>query len=502
MAFLPGFEHDLFVSYCHVDNLGHDPWVERFQEYLEISLARRIGRIGVAKIWRDKRLDGGQLFDITIKSAIESSGLFLAMTSSGYLESEYCRQELQSFHGKASGEKFGLHIGDRSRIFNVLLSPIPHSRWPAEYGRISGFPFHDAGEDAEFGDPLDPDVDKQRFREQLTALANSLFKMLTAFKEKAGEDAGAPASSSEAPAGRGAPIFIADVADSLRPVRKRLITELQRKGVTIESGVPPPYEAAPHEHRVRAVARGAMLSVHLLDAIPGREILGEPGSSYPQRQLDLARGEAKTQLIWVPKALDASQIEDETYRDFLTQLEHGERSGAHYDFVRGVSTALAPQILERLEQLQPEPHPAEGSGSAILVDTHLKDQLYAFEIGRFLLENNVQPYINPQEDDPNKNLDTFEARLGQVSSLAIIYGEVSESWVRHRLGVALQLSILRNLPLKSFAVVMVPPEKQKQTTNFSLGPVAVRMIDNSRSPAVDRSALAPLFLSERAGGGR
>src|SRR5690348_10745552 len=102
MAYLAPFEYDLFISYSHVDNLGDDAWVKRFHEALEIALAQRIGRLGLVKIWHDKWLDGDQLFDDTIRTAITRTAVFLAVTSSGYLASDYCNLELRTFHAKAA----------------------------------------------------------------------------------------------------------------------------------------------------------------------------------------------------------------------------------------------------------------------------------------------------------------------------------------------------------------------------------------------------------------
>ena len=146
MGYLPGYQHDIFISYAHVDNVAanEEPgWVTRFREHLDVQLSKRVGRIGAVKIWQDPSLEGSQLFDKTIEDAINSSGLFIALTSSGYLASEYCQQEVRWFHRKAGGESPGLVVGDRSRFFNVLLNNVPFTEWPAEFGRTSGFPFPD-----------------------------------------------------------------------------------------------------------------------------------------------------------------------------------------------------------------------------------------------------------------------------------------------------------------------------------------------------------------------
>src|SRR5262245_16281042 len=111
MAYLPGFEHDIFISYSHVDDL--DGWVEVFQKQLEVELSRLVGRMNLVRVWRDKRrLQGNQLFDQTIQNAINSSALFIALTSNGYFASHYCRKELLWFREKNS---IAMSVGDRLR---------------------------------------------------------------------------------------------------------------------------------------------------------------------------------------------------------------------------------------------------------------------------------------------------------------------------------------------------------------------------------------------------
>jgi len=145
MTSLSGLKFDVFISYAHVDNLtaevGPEGWITRFHQYLEVQLWKRFGRRESVSIWRDRALDGNQLFDGTIRDRIENSALFLAITSSGYLASDYCREELQCFYEKAQREPWGLVVGDRLRIFNVLLNNIPSEKWPMEFGRSTGYSY-------------------------------------------------------------------------------------------------------------------------------------------------------------------------------------------------------------------------------------------------------------------------------------------------------------------------------------------------------------------------
>ena len=353
MGYLPGFQHDIFISYAHVDNAAVDAangWVTQFREHLDLQMSKRVGRMGAVKIWQDPTLEGSQLFDKTIEDAINSSAIFIALNSSGYLASDYCKQELRLFEAKAGKEPSGLAVGDRLRIFNVLLNNIPFSEWPTEFGRTSGFPFHDAESPDDFGYPADPQ--EKPFQLQMRKLVEAVYRTLCAMKESlpaaAPSVASAPVTASPAagasaaaPSSDAFTVFLADTADSLRTLRRRVTAELQSKGIRVIADVPPPYEAAAHEERAIAAISGAHLAVHLLDTFPGREIEDAEEKSYAQRQVELSIEHARSQFIWVPKALDLAALEDGTYKEFLDRLENGERSEATYKFLRGLRRVAA-----------------------------------------------------------------------------------------------------------------------------------------------------------------
>src|SRR5262245_59862635 len=177
MAYLPGFEHDIFISYAHVDN--QDGWVEVFEKRLGMELSRLLGRMDWAKVWQDRRkLGPNHLFDQTIQNAIDTSGLFVALMSKGYLKSDYCHDELRWFRYKNAS---ALSAGDRLRRFNVLLANIHHSEWPEEFHGTSGQVFHDAERDDEIGYP--PNVNDRRFTTQMRQLSEAIHATLEEFKK-------------------------------------------------------------------------------------------------------------------------------------------------------------------------------------------------------------------------------------------------------------------------------------------------------------------------------
>ena len=127
MAYLKSFDHDVFISYAHFDNVpdreGDKGWVEQFAQQLSIRLLKRFGE--PVDIWRDPALKRSQLFDRVIEKAVQGSGVMISLITNRYLHSEYCQQEIKWFCDKAEQEPCGLIVDDYVRVFPVLLYNIP-----------------------------------------------------------------------------------------------------------------------------------------------------------------------------------------------------------------------------------------------------------------------------------------------------------------------------------------------------------------------------------------
>jgi len=500
MAWVSGFEHDVFISYARVDNATAegDPqqgWVSQFQRHLNVALCKKIGLLDKLKIWRDTReIQGNQLFDKTIQDAVQGAAVFVALDSHGYQASEYCRRELEWFYKKAQKDAAGLAAGDGYRIFHLLLNNVRQAEWPQEVGRTSGFPFHDALEPDRDGEPNEPS--SEIFRTRVRSLAEAIHTTLSRLKDR---PATVDAPPSEKPARFS--IYLADTSDTLSGIRKRVLNELKPSiDLKVITNVPPPFDGAGHDQRVRCEVEAADLSVHLLDGYRGREIVDQEGSSYPQRQVELALAHGKSQLIWTPQSLSRESIEDEGYAAFLEKLENGPRERSTYDFQRDAPSAITRQILAKVEELKTRSQSAAGlPAEAALLDTHWKDQLYALELGQYLIKHKVRPYIDPQEDDPSTNLDFFTRRLKQVGILILFYGAVAEEWVRARLAVTLQIAIAEQCPLRACGVYVAPPQKSGAGGRLSLPLVPVEWMDHTGG--FNSSAIDQLLVRARATGG-
>jgi hypothetical protein len=492
MAFIPDYTYDIFISYAHVDNIAFpgqtDGWIEQFYKNLNLMLAKRFGRLDIVKIWWDnKKLDGSVLYDQSIEDGIKKSAIMICLHSPGYTASTYCKKELEIFYKKAQKEKAGIKVGDRSRIVHVLLNNIHRKQWPEELTGTSGFPFHDAKESSDFGDTVD--TLSPEFRTQMQNVRDAVWNILNDFPKELGQDI---LTQSNAEKDKDAfTIYLGEVADTLRTPRKRIIAELEKKGFNIITGVPPPDESSAHEKATNDALKNADLSIHLLDEFPGREVVGNPDVSYPKKQTELALKSGKSQMIWLPTETNFANIEDEKYKLFLEELEKGVTSAKGYEFVRGSKSTLAQEIIDFAEQLKVKQlsTKVEKGKVSVLLDTHFNDQLYALDLSKILLENQIQPFINPQEDDPRKNINLLGDRLSQVRKLIFLYGSVSKEWVLERMSAALQLIITNNYPIEDFFIYMAPPYKEANNISINQRFLKVNVVDSSKSASMSKDEL-------------
>ena len=86
MGYVPGYVHDVFVSYAHGDDRS---WINRLVDRLEPALKQRLGI--KASIWiDDDALRRSRDFSAEIPDSVQSSAIFLLLASPSYIRSDYC----------------------------------------------------------------------------------------------------------------------------------------------------------------------------------------------------------------------------------------------------------------------------------------------------------------------------------------------------------------------------------------------------------------------------
>lgn len=93
MAYVPGFDYDLFISYSHADERE---WVAIFEQNLRESLGRELG-VKIS-IWQDvKEIRVAEDWKSEIEEGIKRSAAFLTIVSPSYRTSRWCGKERSCF---------------------------------------------------------------------------------------------------------------------------------------------------------------------------------------------------------------------------------------------------------------------------------------------------------------------------------------------------------------------------------------------------------------------
>ncbi len=175
MSFVPGFEHDLFISYSHFDNAADSQdvcWVSRFQSDLTRALRQRLG--ADLNIFFDTRsLRAGHELEMMIENARQSA-IFLAVVSPSYVQREWTLKELDAF---------GQTRGESQRLVAVELLPVKEGEYPPALARIMRTPFwwkDEASENIPLR--LTPKSSPDSYERRLQVLAHQIEELLRAMR--------------------------------------------------------------------------------------------------------------------------------------------------------------------------------------------------------------------------------------------------------------------------------------------------------------------------------
>src|SRR4051794_12917644 len=107
MAFLAGYEHDIFISYAvfclqKIIAAGglerSSGWVSSFVQHLKNELAQKFGRSDAVSVWFDSHnLRGNHQLLGEVGARLERTAVLIAVLSPGYLASQWCQDEFRLF---------------------------------------------------------------------------------------------------------------------------------------------------------------------------------------------------------------------------------------------------------------------------------------------------------------------------------------------------------------------------------------------------------------------
>lgn len=184
MAYVPSCEHDIFVSYAHVDNAplagAERGWVSTLIDELKKELARLLGRADAFSLWMDHELRGNEPVTPDIDDQLKKSATFVFIVSEGYLASHWCRLEFHTFLDQV-GEGSG-------RLFMIEPEGLKPEQKLPEFEELIGYQFWksdpNTGRARILGIPK-PNPDRHpEYYENLTDLAAQLADKLKQLREE------------------------------------------------------------------------------------------------------------------------------------------------------------------------------------------------------------------------------------------------------------------------------------------------------------------------------
>lgn len=463
MGYVPGFDHDVFLSYAHDNNVDdgiHPRWVQSFSKQLSAKLLGQVGE--TVNVWWDTSdLDRSQFFDEAIEKAVRSSAIILSLISPKYITRPYCARELQWFTEQGSVKIGKAH----SRVFTVQLFRMPFSEWPKECRGTTSFEFFDPGKPG-YSHPLD--VDCKAFDERQWDLAGELKTVL----EELRASRTTAAVEAQPKAVDRFTIFLGASCDDLASDRTYLKKELLKQGIEVISKIPPPHGEKEHGQAALEAIQRADLAVHLLGDSPGAPFDEDaPDRTYTIAQAELALDNSQSQVILLPEAFSLDLIEKGQYAEFMEKLQDRPRQPGKLQIVKAGRQQMLEEVLAAKKALEERAAKAKSTSQpprTAFVDLHLKDLAYISDLIAYLAEKKITAVTVPSaEQSPTAGMALFEQYLKDSQLFIVVFGSVARDWVASRVAEAFKLIVARQFPTR-MGIYVAPPEKRVEDIRFQL----------------------------------
>ena len=487
-SLVPGVQQDILVCCCPTDD---DPppgssegWVSTLLNNLKWRLRQLCGQPDAISV----RIDSGGVFDEQwsdqLTQSVHESAIVMIVLSPGWNRSGW-GTNAAAFYRALSDRLLAdnrVIVVDREQVDpaarpSPILGVIPCSFWvdsPAG-SRTLGYPYLDSNRDAEYYARIDD-------------LARSIFNRLDALVQPspasgvlntandstagtamptdvanvqnplsgAGAESSTTDSSSEFAPTEAKAIHFAEVTDDLDPLREDVVRYVHQFEFSSLPAVWYSRDPAEFEQQLEADLRQSLVFVQLLGAFPGKRPPGMP-LSYAQLQYNVAKRIGLPIFQWRSPALDIQSITDLDHRALVDSPS--VQAVDIEDFKRDLLCGVRAEVKKR--ELQNAP-PIESSDAFVFVNVD-SDDLDIAETLCDLLERHGCSYAFPMlEGRPAEIREDLEANLLDCDAMIVVYGEITEQWVREQLRQWRKMQFRREKPVRVLAVYQGPPASKQR----------------------------------------
>ena len=425
------------------------------------------------KIWRDKRtIEPGDQFDPIIEAAINQSNIFLVVLSPNWMESDYCRHELESFARRWQQEG---EMRVKQRIVVACKRFVDRERRPSLLQRQQGYDFFEFEGPGESGQQFDffsrGAIRDKRYDTVVGGLAGFLYRRAQQLNKPPPEPTkaqivldtieptslAAPLYPQPSPDSR--KIYLAKPASDMREAYSRLVEELSHSGYAIVPDPDPksdiPHDASAADYIDRAL-READVSIHLIGDGQGYT----PENSEPIVKLQISRAAARLsaaaegtssgsgfrRIIWAPEALggvaETAAVNGKPTGDGSPQAPVGltrrpdEVLSRFGDFkpsdkvVGGTLSKFVDFVIEHLRQSDSHSiEVAEPSKDDWVYVYHVPaDTQYACDLMDAFKQRGIEANLPALEGAPAEVMRLHQQRLSECSAVVLCWAQATEAW--------------------------------------------------------------------------
>ena len=450
MAYVPGFEWDLFISYPREsderDALDFQ-WVKEFCRLLETEIKQRLGDKPEIYFDRDK-FDAADHLEHDLLEAARNSALFLPITSPLYVNNnKFTMRELREFC--AAGDF-------KRRIVIIELLPVSAEARPDELDgpKRNNFFVKVQGKSI----ILTPHHGKHRdeYMEKLQVVAEDINVVLQRMRRERGGRIGEPVGDF-----LDKTIVLAQKEDGVDAEWEQIRLFLRKElGVKLLPEGEYPRSDAALVTAIKADLARADLFIQLLspedEAIHARRNPNEP--SRGQIQSDVAYAHLRHPERQVLQWRKPIGMRPEALASWNKALLEGPH------VLVGTSKEFKDAIIRQLT----EPPPPPRTERILLIDLARED----LDVGEDVLTKAQNELVGnpswivkrcPLEGKPKELQAALDENLTHCEALWLIYGHASSTWVDNHLLRCVKLTPNRKAPLARGrkAIVLVPPPRSR-----------------------------------------
>lgn len=317
MGYVPGFRHDVFISYAHVDDapeLWRGGWVRSFRTRLEgamkMQLALRSDQ--TISVFLDEGASGNERTSDLLARA-RNSAIFLAIGSRTYIARDFTLQELNSFAETNPSDK---------RYFVVEVLPLlMGTSYPPRLAKVIRTRFYDPPKSDEGSAmPISPEDD--RFNSLVNDISGKICAELRKLVGGAAATVGIEAQdithSTPSAIEAKKTVLLAQTSEDREETAyaQRARRYLETEGFRVLPDGDYPQGGAQFEQAFTEDAEEAELFIQLLGRQPGRRPRDLP-VGYIQRQAEIAQALGLATMQWRPLSLNLADVDDRAHAALL-----------------------------------------------------------------------------------------------------------------------------------------------------------------------------------------